>query len=148
MPPCNVKQGGCRLNLIMHNVELPQDLIDFVMSRRGRLNVFADIDPATTAMLIIDMQNAYLENGAPLYHAWAPGIIENLNTLAAALRAQGGVIVWLQHTTGAPGSTDFWTKTTLRTCLWTCAVTAGHAELQASIRQRKVPVMQLLWPTI
>ena len=92
----------------MHNVELPQDLIDFVMSRRGRMNVFDDIDPTTTAMLVIDMQNAYVEEGAPLHHRWAPGIIPAVNSLAASLRAAGGLVVWLQHTTGAPGSADYW----------------------------------------
>ncbi len=92
----------------MHNVELPQDLIDFVMSRRGRLNVFDDIDPATTAMLVIDMQNAYVEQGAPLHLPWAPGIVPEVNTLAAALREAGGLVVWLQHTNGAPGTSDYW----------------------------------------
>ena len=37
----------------MHNVELPQDLIDFVLTRRGRLNVFDEIVPATTAMVVV-----------------------------------------------------------------------------------------------
>lgn len=92
----------------MHNVELPQDLIEFVMTRRGRIDVFDYVDPVKTALLVIDMQNAYVEENAPLFLPWAYGIIPNINKVAASLRDHGGLVIWLQHQNGKPGTPDYW----------------------------------------
>ena len=40
----------------MHKIALPQAAIDRVLKRRKSLHVFNDIDPARTALVVIDMQ--------------------------------------------------------------------------------------------
>ncbi len=78
--------------------DFPQYVIDRVMAKRGRLNVFDRFDPKRTALLVIDMQNFYVGEIASVV-----GIIPNINRIAATLRAQGGMVVWVGMTAGAGG---------------------------------------------
>ena len=87
---------------------LPQDLVDLVMARRGRLAVFDEIDPAATALLVVDMQKAWLAEGAPFETPPARAIVPAVNRLAAALRARNGLVVWIQHTNGPDGDPTGW----------------------------------------
>jgi len=81
----------------MHEISIPQSVIDRVIARRGRAHVFDDLVPSRTALVVVDMQNAFLlpEIGHS-FCAEAPGIIPNINRLAGALREAGGVVVWIQ----------------------------------------------------
>src|SRR6516164_2803326 len=47
----------------MHKVSIPQSIIDRVIARRGREHVFEDIEPAKTALVVVDMQNAFMLPG-------------------------------------------------------------------------------------
>lgn len=81
----------------MHKVEIPQSVIDRVVARRGVEHVFADFDPAKTALVVVDLQNAFMMEGvahSPCEEAIA--IVPNVNRLAAAMRAAGGSVVWIQ----------------------------------------------------
>ena len=78
--------------------DFPQYVIDRVMAKRGRLNVFDRFDPKRTALLVIDMQNFYVGEIASVV-----GIIPNINRIAATLRAQGGMVVWVGMTAGEGG---------------------------------------------
>ncbi len=89
---------------------LPQDLVQRAIYRRGTLAVYDSIDPSRTALLVIDMQNAWLAPGAPFETPAARAVIPAINRLAAALRAKGGLVAWVQHRTGAPGSADYWAE--------------------------------------
>ena len=40
----------------MHPTELPQDIKDRVIARQGKLHLYGDLDPAQTALIVIDMQ--------------------------------------------------------------------------------------------
>src|SRR5690606_6765109 len=82
----------------MDKTELPQEVIDRVIARRGRLHVFDRLDPARTALVVIDMQEAFLAPGAPSEVAAARAIVPNINRLAAALRQAGGIVAWIQAT--------------------------------------------------
>ena len=44
----------------MHTLSIPQSVIDRVVERRGREHVYEDLDPAKTALVVVDMQNAFL----------------------------------------------------------------------------------------
>lgn len=87
---------------------LPHDLVENAVYRRGRLAVFDAIEPARTALVVIDMQKAWLGRGAPFETPAALAIVPAINRLAAALRRRGGTVAWVQHTTGRPGTPDYW----------------------------------------
>jgi ureidoacrylate peracid hydrolase len=81
----------------MHKVSISQSIVDRVVTRRGREHIFDDLDPAKTALVVVDMQNGFMvpELGhAPC--AMAHEIVPNINRLAAAVRATGGTVIWIQ----------------------------------------------------
>jgi ureidoacrylate peracid hydrolase len=87
--------------------DFPQDFLDNIMKRRGRLHVFDRIEPRRTALLVIDMQNAWLRPGAAWEQPAARAIVPNVNRLARATRAAGGLVVWIQATHAREGK-NYW----------------------------------------
>ncbi len=80
----------------MHPAQIPDYIVERLMTRRGRLHAFEAIDPRRTALVVIDMQEAFLAPGAPSETPVAREIVPNINRLAAALRAAGGAVAWVQ----------------------------------------------------
>jgi ureidoacrylate peracid hydrolase len=81
----------------MHQVVIPPSVVARVVARRGSEHVFADFDPKRTALVVVDLQNAFMMEGvahSPCQEAIE--IVPNVNRLAAALRAAGGSVVWIQ----------------------------------------------------
>ncbi len=87
----------------MHKIAIPSYAIDRALSRRGRLHPFDGLDPARTALIVVDLQNGFMAPGQPAEIAQAREIVPNVNCLAAATRASGGTVVWIQNTTTARG---------------------------------------------
>ena len=54
--------------------------------------------PKRTALAVIDMQNAFCAPGAAIEVPVARSIVSNINRMAAAVRASGGLVVWVQMT--------------------------------------------------
>jgi ureidoacrylate peracid hydrolase len=85
----------------MHTINIPQKIYDANLKRRGRVHALEKIDPKKTALIVIDMQNAWLEPGmSPLEIPEARSIIDNINKISGALRAAGGTIAFTQHSWG------------------------------------------------
>src|SRR6266851_4433505 len=83
----------------MHTFAVPQSITDRVIERRGRAHVYDDLDPAKSALVVVDMQNAFMLPG--IAHALCPmaeKIVPNINRLAEAVRATGGTVVWIKTT--------------------------------------------------
>jgi len=81
----------------MHKTIISQSVIDRVVARRGREHIFDDLNPAKTALVVVDMQNGFMvpELGhAPC--AMAHEIVPNINRLAQAVRGTGGAVIWIQ----------------------------------------------------
>ena len=78
--------------------EMPAYVIGRVMNKRGRLRVFDRFEAAETALVVIDMQKFYVSDVQP-----AIAIIPNINRLAAAFRAKGGLVAWAKMTAGRDG---------------------------------------------
>jgi len=81
----------------MHNSHIPQEVVARVIKRRGREHIHDDLTPSKTALVVVDMQNAFMPG--PLAHApcdMAPNIIPQINRLAQTVRETGGVVVWIQ----------------------------------------------------
>lgn len=81
----------------MHKVEIPDWVKNHVTARRGRLHVYADMDPARTALLVVDLQRGFMDEAVA--HSFVPealAIVPNVNRLAAVLRAAGGRVVFIR----------------------------------------------------
>lgn len=91
----------------MHKVEYPQAAIDFIMRRRGKLHIYEALDPARTALIVVDMQSAFVAEGAAIETPVAREIVPNINRLAAACRKAGAMVAWVISTYG-PKPEDYW----------------------------------------
>lgn len=83
----------------MHKTVIPQHIVDRVTERRGSAHPFSDLDPARTALVVIDLQNGFMVPG--IAHALcetAVEIVPNVNRLAHAVRTNGGKVFWIQNT--------------------------------------------------
>lgn len=92
----------------MHNIAIRQEVIDRVMKRRGRLHIFDKMDPSKTALVVIDMQNTFCDEGGPAEVAQSRGIVPALNELTPRLRELGVPVIWVLHAnTNFKGASDW-----------------------------------------
>jgi len=87
----------------MHEVAIRPEIIERVLARRGRLHLYDRLDARRTALVVIDMQNAFVAPGAPIEVPGARDIVPNINRLAAELRRRGVPVIWLLHQNAADG---------------------------------------------
>src|SRR6202795_2704611 len=83
----------------MHKVSIPRSITDRVVARRAREHIFDTIDPGKTALVVVDMQNAFMLPGVA--HSLCPmaeKIVPNINRLARAVRDTGGTVFWIKTT--------------------------------------------------
>jgi len=81
----------------MHKIAIPRSVVERVVARRGREFVYDDLDPRRTALVVVDMQNAFMLPGVA--HTLCPTareIVPNINRLAQAVRDTGGTVIWIQ----------------------------------------------------
>lgn len=85
----------------MHKVDIPVEVIERVIRHRGRKHVYDKFDPLRSALLVVDMQNAFMLPGIA-HHicSEAIDIVPNINRLADAMRSAGGTVVWIKGTFG------------------------------------------------
>jgi len=91
----------------VHTLAYPQSAIDFIMRRRGKLHIYEKLTPARTALLVVDMQNAFVAEGAAIETPIAREIVPTINRLTAAARSSGALVVWIVSTYG-PKPEDYW----------------------------------------
>jgi ureidoacrylate peracid hydrolase len=82
-----------------HAVDHTKILDRLAAMRGGTRNVFDTLDPKRTAHLIVDMQNGFMEPGAPVEVPMAREIVNEVNRVSAAVRAAGGRNYFLRYTT-------------------------------------------------
>jgi len=82
----------------MHKTDIIPDILARAEKWRGGRDVFADIDPERSALIVIDMQNAWLVEGQPAYGAGIKEVVPNINRLASVFREVGGSVYWVQMT--------------------------------------------------
>lgn len=83
----------------MHQTELHPDVVEIIKQKRGgKLHVHDTLDPARTALVVVDMQVAFLKPGLPSEVPMAREIVSTINRLARAFRASGGTVVWVYNT--------------------------------------------------
>jgi ureidoacrylate peracid hydrolase len=82
----------------MHQSEIHPDVVRRVTERRGGLRVFDSLAPARTAHVVVDLQNGFMAPGAVAEIPTAREIVPNVNRISAALRAAGGLVVYVKNT--------------------------------------------------
>lgn len=86
-----------------HAVDASAILDRLAATRGGMRNAFERIDPKRTAHLIVDMQNGFMAEGAPVEVPQARTIVSNINRISAAVRKAGGLNIFIRYTTPADG---------------------------------------------
>jgi ureidoacrylate peracid hydrolase len=89
--------------------DLSADVVEAIVEVRGQLGVVHEIDPASTALVVIDMQNFFLAPGSGVEVPAARDIVDNINRLAVSMRSVGGAVVWIRMTFEPNELADNWT---------------------------------------
>jgi ureidoacrylate peracid hydrolase len=112
----------------MHVIAIPDFIIERVTERRGRVRLFDAVDPARTALIVVDLQNGFMAPGQPAEIPFAREIVPNVNRIGRALRESGGTVVYIQNTVT--------TETQGAWCVWFDNFTTG------AFRERMVAAFQ------
>ena len=75
---------------MQHPSGIPEKIVRKVVARRGRLHAFETIDPRTTALVVIDLDEATVGNDQA-----SQSMIATVNALAGVVRQTGGVVAWV-----------------------------------------------------
>jgi ureidoacrylate peracid hydrolase len=124
----------------LNGATISDEIVRRVRERRGSEHCFADLDPARTALVVIDLQRAFMDDAVG--HAVCPAardIVPAVNRLAAAVREAGGGVFWVKNTHDEG-------------CLreWSVA----HAMATPHMRDKRIAAMSEgtqgheLWPTL
>src|SRR3954451_18833096 len=92
----------------MHSVTIRKEIVDRVLQRRGRYHLFDRLDPARTALIVIDMQHTFCAPGGPAEVPASRDIVEPINSLAAELRVLGVPVIWVLHSNSRIGGKSDW----------------------------------------
>lgn len=93
----------------MNKIDVPSSVIARAVARRGSVNIYERLDPAKTALLVVDMQAAFTVAGYAGELETGRGIIDNVNRLAKKLRSAGGHVFWIKHT-HVPSGEEAWPR--------------------------------------
>jgi ureidoacrylate peracid hydrolase len=90
----------------MHTISIPESVIAQVKAQRGKVNRYDRLLGPKTALVVIDLQNAFMLPGMPVEVPAAREIVPNVNKLAAATRTNGGKVVRVKM--NLEGQPDLW----------------------------------------
>jgi ureidoacrylate peracid hydrolase len=82
----------------VHKIALSAEVLKMIEAQRGTLHPFARIELQRTAHIVVDLQNGFMEPGAPVEVPVAREIVPNVNRISAAVRAHGGINIFLRMT--------------------------------------------------
>jgi ureidoacrylate peracid hydrolase len=83
----------------LNGATIPDNIVARIVARRGREHCFTELDPAKTALVVIDLQNAFMDEAVG--HAVCPAaidIVPAVNRLAGTVRQAGGAVFWVRMT--------------------------------------------------
>lgn len=90
----------------MHRYVVSDTIKERLLRRQGKLRSREEIDAVRAALVVIDMQNHFVAEGFPAEIALSREIVPTISRLARAMRAAGGLVVWIQTT--AAGALEHW----------------------------------------
>ena len=90
----------------MHITRLPR----WAVERGAGLNAFAALGPGRTALVNIDMQNAFVAEDGVYGNRHARDVVGNVNALSRAMRSAGAPVIWTRqtHTFDGPFAPPAW----------------------------------------
>jgi ureidoacrylate peracid hydrolase len=124
----------------MHRIDIPAEINARAMRARDRDHIFERIDPARTAQIVVDLQNGFMAEGAPVEVPTAREIVPNVNSIAAALREAGGINVFLRVTHDMAEPHPWTTR-------YTRYLSAERSAIHRQAFSRGAPSWQL-WPLL
>jgi ureidoacrylate peracid hydrolase len=92
----------------MHQVGVRQEIMERVLARRGRYHWFDRLEARKTALLVIDMQEAFCAPGAPAEVPGARNVVPAINVLSGALRDLGVAVIWVLHANSHKNGRSDW----------------------------------------
>ena len=90
----------------MHKNAIYPSVIERIEQRRGGMRVFDRLNCKHTAHIVVDLQNGFMAPGAVAEIAEAREIVPAVNRISAAVRAGGGLVVYIQNTFDAEAIRD------------------------------------------
>ena len=109
----------------MHKISLDPGLVARLTAQRGgKLHTIGKLDPSKTAQIVVDMQNGFIEPGAPVEVPMAREIVPNINRISRAVRGAGAANYFVQFTTPV-GNLESWSSFYSR---FTQADATGHQD--------------------
>jgi nicotinamidase-related amidase len=109
-----------------HRIDIP----DWALKRARSMNVFSSVDPAQTAVVVVDLQNGFLDAGTPAAVEFGLPILPNVNRVIAAARAAGSQVVFLRQTFSEEPGHDL--------APWQKDVSPGIARLRSVLRPGRI----------
>jgi ureidoacrylate peracid hydrolase len=83
----------------LNGASIPDAIVKRVEAYRGAEHCFAKLEGARTALVVIDLQHAFMNEAVGFAAVPAArDIVPAVNRLAAAVRASGGGVFWIQMT--------------------------------------------------
>src|SRR5207302_9344386 len=83
----------------LNGATIPDPIAERVIERRGAEHSFANLDPARTALVVIDLQHAFMNDAVGFAAVPAArGIVPAVNRLATAVRETGRGVFWIKMT--------------------------------------------------
>jgi len=123
-----------------HKFQMPKPYVDRLVQRQGREHTVEHFeDTKKTALVVIDMQNYFMHDTQQSCVPMACEVVDNVNKLAAATRAAGGKVIWVQNFAPYP-SKDNWDKLKER-------YTPEGSKLRWESMQKEAFGFEL-WPTL
>jgi ureidoacrylate peracid hydrolase len=87
---------------IMHKIEISPEVLGRIKGFRDSYHMFANLDPSRTAHIVVDLQNGFMEPGATVELPVARDIVPNVNEICKAVRAAGGINVFIRYLIDEP----------------------------------------------
>lgn len=75
----------------MHEIKIPEWALERSVS-------FPNIDPKKTALLVVDLQNVFVDPAGSAFIPMALSIVPRVNKLIAAFRGAGSHVIFVRHT--------------------------------------------------
>lgn len=83
----------------MHKIEIPSNILERAKQLRGgREHLFESLDMSRTAHVIVDLQNGFVAEGAPVEVPYTRDMMGEVNAISRAVRDAGGTNAFLRFT--------------------------------------------------
>ena len=105
----------------MHVINIAADALARVARFRARRRMFPILDLRRTAHIVVDLQNGFMEPGAPVEVPTAREIVPNVNRITRTVRDGGGTIVFLRFKTDAAAVSNW-------SAFYDCMFDHGHRD--------------------